>query len=105
MAISGFVSIPECGRDSEREGGGAHPARLRPQDAEEVVGKRRYHIRSALSGTENHPIVPAWKAAVTNRYTKCSFCSQIVLIKFVSNFYSTTVTVIVTVANASIILT
>ena len=39
MAISGFVSVPEWGRDSEREGGGAYPARLRPQDAEEVVGK------------------------------------------------------------------
>ena len=59
MAISGFVSIPEWGRDSEREGGGAHPARLRPQDAEEVVGKRRRHIRSALPDTQNHPIVSA----------------------------------------------
>ena len=59
MAISGFVSIPEWGRDSEREGGGAYPARLRPQDAEEVVGKRRRHIWSALSGTQNHPIVSA----------------------------------------------
>ena len=59
MAISGLVSIPEWGRDSKREGGGAYPARLRPQDAEEVVGKRRCHIRSTLSGTQNHPIVSA----------------------------------------------
>ena len=65
MAISGFVSIPEWGRDSEREGGGAYPARLRPQDAEEVVGKRRRHIRSALPGTQNHPIVSAWKINTT----------------------------------------
>ena len=61
MAISGFVSIPEWGRDSECEGGGAYPARLRPQDAEEVVDKRRRHIRSALPGTQNHPIVSAWQ--------------------------------------------
>ena len=61
MAISGFVSILEWGRDSECEGGGAHPARLHPQDAEEVVGKRRRHIWSALSDTQNHPIVPTWQ--------------------------------------------
>ena len=61
MAISGFISIPEWGRDSEREEGGAYPTRLRPQDAEEVVGKRRRHIRSALPDTQNHPIVSAWE--------------------------------------------
>ena len=61
MAISGLISIPEWGRDSEREGGGAYPARLCPQDAEEVVGKRRCHIRSALPDTQNHPIVSAWQ--------------------------------------------
>ena len=61
MAISGFVSIPEWGRDSEREGGGAYQARFRPQDAEEVVGQRRRHIRSALPDTQNHPIVSKWQ--------------------------------------------
>ena len=57
MVISGFVSIPEWGRDSEREGGGVYPGRLRPQDAEEVVGKRRRHIWSALPGTQSYPIL------------------------------------------------
>ena len=61
MAISGFISVPEWGRGSEREGGGAYPARLCPHDAEEVVGKTRRHIWSALPGTKNHPIVPAWQ--------------------------------------------
>ena len=65
MAISGFVSIPEWGRDSEREGGGAYPSRLCHQDAEEVVGKRRRHIRSALPDTQNHPIIPAWQISAT----------------------------------------
>ena len=64
MAISGFISIPEWGRDSKREGGGAYPARLRPQDAEEVVSKRRCHIWSALSCTQNHPIVSTWQIIV-----------------------------------------
>ena len=61
MVISGFISIAEWGRDSECEGGGAYPARLRPQDTEEVVGKRRRHVWSALSGTQNHPLVSAWQ--------------------------------------------
>ena len=61
MAISGFVSITKWGRNSESEGGGAYPARLRPQDAEEVVKKRRRHVWSALPGTQDHSIVPAWK--------------------------------------------
>ena len=42
---------------------GLYPARLRPQDFEEVVGKRRCHIRSALPGTKNHPIVSTWQVA------------------------------------------
>ena len=65
MAVSGFISISECGRDSEREGGGAYPARLRPQDAEEVVSKRRCHIRSALPDTQNYPIVSAQQINAT----------------------------------------
>ena len=67
MAISGFVSISEWGRDSEREGGGAYPARPCPQDAEEVVRKRRRHIWSALPGTQNYPIIPAWQVLIVSR--------------------------------------
>ena len=57
MAISGFLSVSEWGRDNGREEGRNYPARLRPQDAEEVVGKRRRHIWSALPDTQNYPTV------------------------------------------------
>ena len=84
MAISGFVSIPKWGRDSEREGGGAYPARLRPQDAEEVVGKRRRHIRSALPDTQNHSTVSTWQM----KYLHSMIPLKTLYHEFVLPFYS-----------------
>ena len=83
MAISGIVSIPEWGRDSEREGGGAYPARLCPQDAEEVVSTRRCHIRSALPDTQNHPIVSAWQINVSYFLYRIQLTSD----HIISSFY------------------
>ena len=60
LASSLSLSVDEIANVTE-EGLTRYPARLCPQDAEKVVGKRKRHIWSALPGTQNHPIISAWQ--------------------------------------------
>ena len=68
VAVPGYLSVPEWGRDRGGEEGGACPARSCPQDAKEVGYKRRCHLRSALPDTQDHPSLSALIAAFFPSY-------------------------------------